>query len=231
MPAAMKKYLIIAILAGGHTVLMAARPFVTDDARLTNEGQCQLETWSRQYRNSSEFWLLPACNLTGNFEISLGTGLAHDTPNGKSQDYIVQGKTLFRKLKTDDWGWGLALGHVMHPAINPGPNLLGNTYSYIPVSRSFMQDTLIVHMNMGWLKDKATGDNKLTWGLGSELSLSKRVLGIAEAFGDQRSAPYYQTGFRYAVQPDLFQLDLTFGQQRHGGANNRWISFGLRYTP
>ncbi len=227
----MKKWLLSTLLMVCQGSTMAARPFVTDDARLTNEGQCQLESWTRQYRKSSEFWLLPACNLHGNFEISLGTGLAYDTSNTQSQDYILQGKTLLRKLSTDDWGWGLAFGHVMHPAINPGPNLLGNTYVYVPVSRSFMQDGLIVHMNVGWLKDKATRDSRITWGLGSEFRLSKRLTGIAEAFGDQSAPAYYQTGFRYAIQPDLFQVDLTFGQQGHGSSDNRWISIGLRYTP
>lgn len=163
----MKNGLIILLFVYCHTPLMAARPFVTDDARLTNEGQCQLESWTRQYRGSSEYWLIPACNLHGNLEISLGTGLAYNNLDKRSQDYIVQGKTLFRKLSTDDWGWGLALGHVMHPAVNLGPNLLGNTYGYIPVSRSFKQDAIIIHMNMGWLRDIATRDNKLTWGMGS----------------------------------------------------------------
>jgi hypothetical protein len=210
---------------------MAARPFVTDDARLTNEGQCQLESWSRRYRHSTELWLIPACNLGGNFEISLGTGAVQTQPNVRSEDYVIQAKTLVRKLSTDDWGWGLALGHVAHPSIHPGPNLLGNTYAYIPLSRSFRQDAVIVHMNLGWLRDKVSRDDKLTWGVGSELKLTPRLTGILEAFGDQRTKPYVQIGLRYAVRPDLLQLDLTFGQQRHGPADARWVSFGLRYTP
>ncbi len=210
---------------------LAARPFVTDDARLTNAGQCQLESWTRRYHNSTEFWALPACNPFGNFEVSLGTGVAYDAQDIRSQDYIIQGKTLFRQLKTDDWGWGLAFGHVKHPAINPGPNLLGNTYGYIPMSRSFKQDDIIVHANVGWLKDKATGQNRMTWGLGSELKVSSRLTGIAEAFGDHTTSPYFQAGFRYAVRPDLFQVDLTLGRQQHGSSDSRWLSFGIRYTP
>lgn len=211
--------------------VMAARPFVTDDARLTNAGQCQLESWSRRYRNSTEFWALPACNPFGNFEVSLGTGVAYDSQGLRSQDYIIQGKTLIRKLSTDDWGWGVAFGRVMHPAINPGPNLLGNTYGYIPISRSFQQDNIIVHANIGWLKDKASGNHKATWGVGSELKLTPRLTGLAEAFGDQTSPPYVQAGFRYAIQPDLFQVDITLGRQQHDTGDNRWLSFGIRFTP
>ena len=219
------------LLLGFHDSTMAARPFVTDDARLTNAGQCQLESWSRRYRDSKEFWALPACNPDGNFEVSLGTGVAYDIQGVRSQDYIIQGKTLVRQLNTDDWGWGLAAGHVMHPAINPGPNLMGNTYAYIPLSRSFQQDDIIVHANVGWLRDKATGNHKRTWGLGGELKLSSRLLGIAEAFGDHTAPPYMQAGFRFAIRPDLFQVDMTVGRQQHNNGDSRWVSFGLRYTP
>ena len=98
-------------------------------------------------------------------------------------------------------------------------------------SRSFKQDDIILHLNVGWLKDEATGDHKSTWGLGSELKLSSRLLGIVEAFGDNAASPYVQTGFRYAIRPDLFQVDMTVGKQQHGNSDSRWVSFGIRYTP
>ena len=227
----MKYRWLFLLLLSCHDSIMAARPFVTDDARLTNAGQCQLESWSRRYRSGTEFWILPACNPFGNFELSLGSGVAYDAQGVRSQDYIIQGKTLIRKLNTDDWGWGLAMGHVMHPAVNPGPNLMGNTYAYIPISRSFKQDDIIVHVNVGMLKDKASGLHKRTWGIGGELKLAPRLVGIAEAFGDHTASPYLQTGLRYAVRPDVFQVDMTVGQQQHNQGDNRWVSFGLRYTP
>ena len=31
---------------------------------------------------------------------------------------------------------GFAVGTIRHPEINPGPNMLGNTYAYIPLSVS-----------------------------------------------------------------------------------------------
>lgn len=227
----MKRSWLLVVMLGSHEAIMAARPFVTDDARLTNAGQCQLESWSRLYRNSSEFWALPACNPYGNFELSLGTGVAYDSQGARSQDHILQGKTLFRSLSTNDWGWGLAVGHVMHPAINPGPNLMGNTYAYVPVSQSFKQDDIIVHINVGWLKDKASGVHKKTWGAGTELKLAPRLVGIAEAFGDHTTSPYVQTGIRYAIRPDVFQVDMTIGRQQHYPGDSRWLSIGLRYTP
>lgn len=217
------------VVMSGHS--FAARPFVTDDARLTNAESCQLESWSRSYKNSNEFWALPACNITGNFELTAGGGTATNAGEPSTKDFIVQGKTLFRELSTNDWGWGLAIGTVNHPHIAPGPNLLGNTYAYIPVSFSTHNDKVIFHTNVGWLRDKATNENRATWGVGAEMQASQRILLIAESFGDNQANPYWQMGARYSVIPNLFQLDTTIGQQFNGTANMRWISFGLRITP
>ena len=209
----------------------AARPFVTDDARLTTAGSCQLESWSRQYKNSNEFWALPACNLHGNFEVTMGAGYAKPNDLPSTTDYVVQGKTLFRELTSNDWGWGLAIGKIAHPSINPGPNLMGNTYAYVPISRSFMDDAVVMHTNLGALRDTATGTVMGTWGVGSELKLTERTLGIVEMFGDNHNRPYWQWGARYSVVPNVFQVDATVGKQWNGVTESRWISIGLRFTP
>ena len=51
----------------------AARPFVTDDARIVDRDHCQLETFTKSQRTyaGSEFWFLPACNPWG-AELTLG---------------------------------------------------------------------------------------------------------------------------------------------------------------
>lgn len=213
------------------TCAFAARPFVTDDARLTTAGSCQLESWMRIYPDSKELWALPACNPTGNLEFTVGGGRARHDDAPATSDYVFQAKTLFRPLETNDWGIGFAVGTIRHPEINPGPNMLGNTYAYIPLSVSLNDDKVILHANLGWLKDKASGQNNLSWGVGSEFKVHARLLGIAETFGDNRSMSYGQVGVRYSVRPDLFQVDATIGQQLSGPGKNHWVSFGIRYTP
>lgn len=213
------------------TCAFAARPFVTDDARLTTAGSCQLESWMRIYPDSKELWVLPACNPTGNLEFTVGGGRARHDGEPSTNDYVFQAKTLLRPLETNDWGLGLALGTIRHPKINPGPNMLGNTYAYVPLSVSLNDDKVILHANLGWLKDKASGQNNLSWGVGGEFKLHARLLGIAETFGDNRSMSYGQVGVRYSVRPDLFQVDATIGQQLSGPGKNHWVSFGIRYTP
>ena len=226
----MKKILICVVVLI-CTRSYAARPFVTDDARLTTSESCQVESWSRFYKSSTEIWAFPACNLTGNFEITAGVGIAKPKETASTQDYVLQAKSLFRELTTNGWGWGIAIGRVNHPDITPGPNLLGNTYAYVPISVSTLNDRVIYHVNVGWLRDNATQENRSTFGFGAEIQASNRLLLIAESFGDNKSNPYWQTGLRYSIIPNLFQVDTTIGRQFNGDINTRWISFGLRYTP
>ena len=227
----MRTRFLIAVFSLVPALAWAARPFVTDDARLTSEGSCQLESWGRLYRDSQEFWALPACNPGGNFEVTLGGGQARNTGMAPTEDYVIQAKTLFRPLKTDDWGWGLAVGNIRHPEVNPGPNLLGNSYLYLPFSRSLNGDQTVVHANVGRLKDRASGAQHTTWGLGGEFRLNTRWQAIAEVFGDDQVRPYWQVGARYAVVPDKVQIDATVGQQMEGPLSGRWFSLGLRLTP
>jgi hypothetical protein len=99
----------------------AARPFMTDDARLTTAESCQLESWTRIYKNSTEKWALPACNPTGNFEITAGGGHTKNAGEPATNDYVLQGKSLFRDLTTNGYGWGLAVGRINHPSSIAGP--------------------------------------------------------------------------------------------------------------
>lgn len=216
-----------------HVPAEAARPFVTDDARLTTAGSCQLESWTRFYSDSTELWALPACNPGGNLELTLGAGHARyqDPSLPASEDYVLQAKTLFKPLETNSWGWGAAVGTVRHPKVNPGPNLFGNTYIYFPFSASFADNRIVMHVNTGWLHDKALSRERLTWGIGSEINANDRLTIVAESFGDNHANPYWQTGVRYAIIPNLFQIDATVGRQTGADQGNRWISFGLRFTP
>lgn len=208
----------------------AARPLVTDDARLTQAHSCQLESWTRAYTSGHELWAMPACNLDENLEITLGVGSYYNqAARYQTMDWIAQIKTLFKLLSDDGWGWGLAVGRVMHPDIQPGPNQLGNTYFYIPVSIAF--DHAVLHLNIGMQHDNQQNINKSTFGLGSEFKLGPRVLGIAELYGDQTQSPYLQMGMRYAISPDVFQMDTTIGQQMNGGHQSQWLSIGIRWTP
>ena len=215
------------------TPVWAARPFVTDDARLTTAGSCQLESWTRIYRTSTEVWALPACNPTGNLELTLGQGRAfYDAAGvGPADDYVFQVKTLIRQLQTNGSGFGLAAGTVRHPSVSPGPNLYGNSYIYLPYSASFADDQLVMHINVGWLKERSTEKNLATWGVGTEWNVNERVTWLVEAFGESNPNTYWQAGGRFSLIPQLLQVDTILGRAASGNRDHQWISFGVRFTP
>lgn len=226
----MKKLLLLPILLYAQPA-WSARPFVTDDARLTNAESCQFESWTRIYPNSTEAWALPACNPTGNFEVTLGSGLSMANATKDVADYVIQAKILFKALETNGWGIGFAVGKVYHPAVTPSANQLGNTYAYIPFSTSFNDDKIVMHLNVGVLHDHASNKDSVTWGVGGEFKASPRLTGILEAYGDHQSSPFAQAGIRMSVVPNLFQVDATLGRQLNGMHDNQWLSFGVRMTP
>ena len=210
-------------------VAHAARPMVVDDARIVDAESCQLETWRRSYRDSFEYWALPGCNPTGNLEITLGSAKLPNNGNA-ADDYSrtvqIQGKTLFRKLETNSYGYGLAVGGSVRP-----PSLgdqLPNYYAYVPYTRSLQDDRWFVHANLGVQRQGVSPATGVTAGIGTEYAVVPRVFLILETYGDNHSAASYQGGVRVWLVPNHIQIDATVGTQAGGLGANRWFSLGLR---
>lgn len=190
----------------------AARPMVTDDARLTKSGSCQIESWYRLNPNGSELWALPACNPSGNFEVTLGGALSKVDNQKSTTDIIIQAKTIIKELKANDWGVGFAIGTANHQSDEyPGPNGVGTSYFYVPISISSFEDKLITHINVGYIHNRKSTLDSATWAIGAEVKTIPNILYILESYGDNRSSSFVQTGLRYSVVPDVFQVDATIG--------------------
>ncbi|HUJ87253.1 MAG TPA: hypothetical protein VLX30_10425 [Burkholderiales bacterium] len=202
----------------------AARPMMTDDARIVAPGACQLESWVRRNDDSTEYWALPACNFSGNLELTAGGARTHDAEGTRATDLVLQGKTLFKPLEPDGWGLGLALGTVRHPQLAGGRDW----YGYVPASFAFDGERVVLHFNLGWLRAQATGLDRMTWGSATETRLDERNWLIAEAFGQNQGRPSYQFGLRHWLVPDRVQIDATYGNRFGGDTGPRWFSIGLR---
>lgn len=217
------------------TLTWAARPFMTDDARITTAGSCQLESWMRRSPDRTETWALPACNPTGNLEITLGGAAYRETPHTRGADAVWQVKTLFRPMTPNSWGAGVALGQLSHRP-HTAPDLAqGQTYAYVPVSVSFLDDRWVSHTNVGWARGRLSGRDQFTWGMGLEFQAYPRWMWIGETFGNDRQKPFWQTGLRYQLLPGVFQIDATWGAPVDAPQGQRssqsWLSLGLRWTP
>lgn len=216
------------VLACFTLPVLAARPMVTDDARTVDAKACQVESWMRFNRDGRELWALPACNFTGNLEFTLGGGILKGDDGSKTHDVVIQGKTLFKPLETGGYGVGMVLGTVRHPAINTRSNQLGDYYGYLPVSFSFADDRVVIHTNLGALRDGKERRTHATWGAGTEILVTPATYAIAEAFSPATGKSYVQFGVRHWLVANRVQIDATWGERLHEGSSERWYSLGLR---
>ncbi|MGQ5461938.1 hypothetical protein ACT80S_09965 [Ramlibacter sp. MAHUQ-53] len=203
---------------------------ITDDARIVDAQACQVESWQRINRDGpNRFWAVPACNPTGNLELSVGGGFgATEARPGERRlvANLFQGKTLIRPLTPDGWGIGLAVGRS-HDLPGDSPAVASN-YFYVPASWAMRGDDVVLHLNLGMRDDRAARRSFGTWGLGSEIRLAPQVQLIAEAFGENRSGTHVHGGLRWWVVPDRVQVDATLGSRLQPGTSNRWMSLGVR---
>lgn len=217
--------LLLVSAAALSTVAHAARPMNTDDARIVDPKACQLESWVKHPKGHTEFWAQPACNFTGNLELTVGGALNREDSRTRGSAQMLQGKTLFKNLESNGWGWGLAAGMSRDPRREAGGG--HDMYAYVPVSWSLADDKVVLHTNLGWLREQGTRSHHLTWGLGSETQLQERTWLIAETYGQGSGKPFMQVGVRYWLVPDRVQVDATYGN-RMGEGRQRWFSLGLR---
>jgi hypothetical protein len=192
---------------------IAARPFVTDDARIVDQGHCQLETFTKSQRTyaGSEFWFLPACNPWG-AELTVGWNRIESETSG-----IAQAKFLFKPLQPNGSAYAASVG------------LFGNDPYFNGIgSLSFFDDRSVIHVNLGALQDRSADKTRATGGLGLEqLLIVPRLYGILEMFGQSGDKPTLHAGFRIWIMPNRVQIDATHGTQQ-GSPSRRFTTVGLR---
>lgn len=219
-------FLMVLGLALFSTNAQAARPMITDDAEIVDAKACQLESWIQSHRSHTEYWALPACNLGGNLELTLGGAHLHSRQGGAHyREAVLQGKTVLKPLTLNGWGLALSAGTA---AQRPAEGRPREWYLNVPASFSFREDRLRLHTSLGWTRESDTRTHQLTWGIGSTAQLSERSWLIAESFGQNRGKPLYQMGVRHWLVPDRVQLDMTYGDRFGSHSQERWFSIGLR---
>ncbi|PLP97931.1 hypothetical protein CYJ10_24335 [Cupriavidus pauculus] len=206
---------------------MAARPLITDDARIVDAKSCQLESWMQFQTTGNELWALPGCNPTGNLELTLGGSLQRFNGASDLANVQFQAKTLLKPLETNRYGAAIAIGAVHHPTAEQR-KVLGNLYVNVPLSLSFADDRFVTHLNVGASRDTERHLTRMTWGLGTETQLHPRVFLVAETFGQHHGRPSYQAGLRFWIVRDRVQLDTTYGNVFGRRTGERFITIGLR---
>lgn len=212
---------------GAGSRAWAARPLITDDARIVEPQACQVESWMQFQSGNNQFWALPGCNPTGNLELTLGGAAQRIAGDVRATDIQVQGKTVLKPLDPGGYGVALTLGAIHHVDTEPR-RALGNVYLNLPVSVAWLDDRVFTHFNIGATRDTETRSNRMTWGFGTESEVHPRAFLIAEVFGENRGRPSFQAGMRFWMIRDRMQVDTTYGNVFGGDARTRFFTIGIR---
>ncbi|MBA3981430.1 MAG: hypothetical protein C0462_12600 [Alcanivorax sp.] len=184
--------------AGGH--------YAVDDATLVDPGRCQLEAWyTHADSNNRSVTALPACNVTGNLELTLG--MAREwLEDGNDTEVEFAGKTLLRDMEEGGIGVALSVATFWRNETDH----FEAVEVVLPVSVP-VNDRLLTHVNVGWGRERGEQDDAL-WGVGAELDLVHGISLIGETYGSHRGGTRLGAGLRYGIGP--VDLDLAWDRSR-----------------
>jgi hypothetical protein len=226
---------------------LAVRPFVTDDARITDSGQLEFESWPEFVRTSDGTHVglnvMAGVNPLEYLQVIFGAGMGLDRNVGISNP-VIQPKLLV--WRAEEGGFpGLSVAAGLTLPVGRGDLFEPATGAYLiaPITSRLFDDWLLVHVNLGARAAFERGGGRVVrayGGLGIDLGIfDPDVRLVAEAYtGDPFEAlgpnRAFQWGLRW-LKSDHVNLDLTFGAQPELDANRRergtweyWGQLGIR---
>jgi hypothetical protein len=225
----MKKLLHTLLFALGILYLnpsYAARPMLTDDARIVDPKACQLESWIRDSKHVTEYWALPACNVTDNLELTIGGSLEGERGHSSFASELYQIKSIIQPIAANQTGYSFVLGNGRDPKRTMN-KVIQDWFFNVPISYPY-DDRLVIHTNLGitHLTDEKT--EKINWGLSSEYNYNERVDLISEVFNQSSNSTYFQFGLRYWLIKNRAQIDTTYMNSFNHIGEDQSFSIGLR---
>ena len=229
---------------------LAVRPFVTDDARISDVGQVELETWTEVQRGHGDVTVgqhvMFGASPTEWLQVLAGTGGGRTIRGGEWTwaNPVIQPKLLVWRAYEDGFP-GLAFSGGVTLPFGQGAYFdpAAGGYLIAMTTTRLKNDWLLLHANLGATFAAPRQESITTkpyWGIGMDLGVFHHDLRIiAEAYsGDPFEAlgPNFatQVGFRW-IKSDHVNLDMTFGAQpeqhtmrRTTGAWEMWGQLGVR---
>ena len=206
----------------------AGRPLSTEDASTLRDHACQVEAWVDRYRESTQSWLVPACNFGAGIEWQLGAARTREAGRSVFSEGYFQAKTV-RWLEGSPWGVGLVAGVTRKPLAESHRGW-SNPYLLLPLSVAAGTSGALLHLNIGASHDRAERRTVTVWAVGAEAPIAARTHLVAEAFGENAGRPFVRAGLRFTALTDLLDLDLTAVAKPGGTRDERHVSVGLTWV-
>jgi hypothetical protein len=247
-----KLRLLSLLLALAPTSALAVRPFVTDDARIVDEGQVTSEVWLETVYIEGPPWedsvhalvgtsVNQWLELTAVSTFGIETGFGNDIANP-----VFQAKTLlFPAMADGPVGIAVSTGYIPELGMGPSHAAGDGFYALTLITKRMYEDRLLLHTNLGvtGTRTETAGERLRPYaGVGTEFALwDFKWRGVAEVFtGDPfdplRSDVSSQWGLRW-LHSDLFNFDLIAGWEpevddrlERTGRHAYWLQLGVRIT-
>jgi hypothetical protein len=204
----------------------AAQPLATDDAAVVTPDTCQLEVWNRSIHGAYTLWAQPACNLTGNLELSFGGARVQPDAGRPSSIFALQAKTVLATSDDEELSFGMLAGAGRETAVPHGRSAFQSYYAKALASW-YPRDDLEFDINLGAANNYGTGTFALA-GAAVQYAIACNVQLLAEAFRDEPRGAKYQVGARYIFVPDRFEAYASYGNRLDGSPDEWSAIIGVR---
>ena len=204
----------------------AAQPLVTDDAAVVAPKTCQLEAWVLSHHDGRDYVAQPACNFTGNLELSVGAGRARPNDGESTSLLQLQAKTVLFALDDRVWSFGAVGGAARDTGAPHGSSAFQAFYAKALASW-YPREDLEIDLNIGAANAYGQGTFALA-GAAIQYTVVTNVQLLAEAFRAEPGTPRYQVGARFIIVPDRLEAYASYGN-RFNGSSDQWSAiFGIR---
>lgn len=208
------------------SVAQAGQPLVTDDAALVTAKTCQVEAWVRPTRDDRQFAIQPACNPTGDVELSVGLARVEPDDSASSSQIAFQAKVAPFEIAEGEWRFGAVFGMARDTGAPHGSSAYQAYYAKALASW-YPRDDLEIDFNLGAANVWGTGTYTLA-GVAIQFTPVERLQLLAEVFRDEPGRGKFQAGVRWAMLPDVVDLYASAGSRFHGNAQDRFAIAGIR---
>jgi hypothetical protein len=208
----------------------AGRPLVTEDAGVLGKGECEIEAFYLNERVSGAPTSLGwsgqlACGLGINTQIALGA-LRGSTAGEHAYGIAFIGKTGLRELTDDQVG--IALAYEIG-----GEKISGESFKHettgIRAVVTAPVDKWLFHANLGWLRLESANNNATTWFVAAERTEVGPFDLAVEAFGEFGEPTWVNLAARWAVVPEKFFVDASYGKQT-SGERAKLFTIGVKFA-
>ena len=218
--------LVTSLLFAAASSANAAQPLVTDDAAIVAPKTCQLEAWARSAHDGREYWAQPACNFTGNLELSVGVARARPDASEPSSMVQLQAKTVLVSSAERTWSIGMLAGGGRDTGA-PHGNSAFQVYFARALASWYPRSDLEIDLNLGAANANGSGTFTLA-GAAIQYAIISNVQLLAEAFRDVPGRGKYQVGARYIIVPDRLEAFVSYGNRFNGSADQWSAILGIR---